>query len=58
MGRQIQFSESQVYTVRTLSLIRQNVEKNYYHPEVRVTPSGRHSLLWKLRAIEVQPFGR
>jgi hypothetical protein len=56
MGRQLQPSGRQVYIVRTLSLIRQDVEKNCNCPDVRVTPSGRQSVLWKLRAAEVQPF--
>jgi hypothetical protein len=41
MGRQLQPSGRQVYIVRTLSLIRQDVEKNCNCPDVRVTPSGR-----------------
>jgi hypothetical protein len=52
MGRQLQPSGHQVYTVRMLSLIRQEVEKNSNRPDVKATPSGRHSLLWKLRTIE------
>jgi hypothetical protein len=55
MGRQLQPSGRQVYTVWTLSLIRQDVEKICNRPNVRVTPSGCQSLLWKLRAANVQP---
>jgi hypothetical protein len=41
MGRQLQLSGRQVYTVRTLSLIRQDMEKNYNRPDVKETPSER-----------------
>jgi hypothetical protein len=58
MGRQLQLSGRQVYTVRTLSLIRQDVEKNCNRSDVRATPFERQSLLWKLRAAEVQPSAR
>jgi hypothetical protein len=58
LGRQLQSSRRQAYTVWTLSLIRQDVEKNCNHLEARATASGRQSLLWKLCAAEVQPFGR
>jgi hypothetical protein len=57
MGRQLQPSIRQVYTVWTLSLIRQDVEKNCNHPDVRAKPSRRQSLLWKLSATEVQLSG-
>jgi hypothetical protein len=40
MGRQLQPSRRHVYTVWTLSLIRQDVEKNCNCPDVRATPSG------------------
>jgi hypothetical protein len=53
-GRQLHPSKRQVYTVRMLSLVRQDVEKNCNHPNVRATPSGCQSLLWKLRAAKVQ----
>jgi hypothetical protein len=58
MGRQLHPSRRQVYTVQTLFLIRQDVEKKCNRPDVRATPSGRQSLLWKLSAAKVQPFGR
>jgi len=58
MGRQLQPSEHQVYTIRTLSLIRQDVEKNCNRSDVRVTLSERQSLLWKLYVAEVKPSGR
>jgi hypothetical protein len=48
----------QVYIVRTLSLIRKDVEKNCNRLDVRTTPSGRQSFIWKLYAAEVQPSGR
>jgi hypothetical protein len=54
MGKQLQPSERQVYTIWTLSLIRQDVEKNCNRPDIRATPSERQSLLWKLCAAEVQ----
>lgn len=57
MGRQLQPSRCQVYTVRTLFFIGQGVEKNCNRPDVRATPSGCQSLLWKLLATEVQPSG-
>jgi hypothetical protein len=41
MGRQLHPSGRQGNTVRTLSLIRQDVEKNCNLPDVRATPSGR-----------------
>jgi hypothetical protein len=47
MGRQLQPSRRQVYTVQTLSLIRQDVEQICNRPEVKTTPSERLSLLWK-----------
>jgi hypothetical protein len=58
MGKQLQPSGCQVYTVQTLSLIRQDMEKNCNRPDVRATPSRRQSLLWKLLAAEVQLSGR
>jgi hypothetical protein len=54
MERQLQPSGRQVYTVRTLSLIRQDVEQLCNRPSVRFTSSGRQSLLWKLRTAKVQ----
>jgi len=57
MGRQLQPSGWQVYTVQKLSLIRHDVEKICNRLDNRTTPSGRQSLLWKLRAVEVQPYG-
>jgi hypothetical protein len=45
MGRQLQSSGRLVYTVQTLSLIRQDVEKNCNRPDIRATPSGHQSLL-------------
>jgi hypothetical protein len=57
MGRQLQLSGRQVYIIRTLSLIRQDVEQICNRPSVRFTPSGRQSLLWKLRTAKVQLSG-
>jgi hypothetical protein len=58
MGRQLHLSRRQGNTVWTLSLIRQDMKKNCYRPDVRATPFGCQSLLWKLLATEVQPSGR
>jgi hypothetical protein len=41
MERQLHPSRHLVYTIRTLSLIRQDVEKNCNRPDVRATPSSR-----------------
>jgi len=41
-----------------VSLIRQDVEENCNRPNIKATMSGRQSLLWKLRAAEVQPSRR
>jgi hypothetical protein len=43
IGRQLHPFGRQVYTVQTLSLIRQDVEKNCNRPDVRATPSGHQS---------------
>jgi len=51
IGRQLQPSEQHSYSVWTLSLIRQDVQKSCNPPDAQ-------SLLWKLRAIEVQPSRR
>jgi len=53
MGRQLQPSGQQVYTVRTLSLIRQDVEQICNRLDVKATLLGRQSLFWKLSAAEV-----
>jgi hypothetical protein len=57
MGRQLQPFGRQVYIVRTLSLVRQDVEKICNRSDGRNTPSGRQSLLWKLCAAEMQLSG-
>jgi hypothetical protein len=54
-GIQLHPSRRQGNTIRTLSLIRQDVDKNCNRSDVNVTPSRRQSLLWKLCAVEVQP---
>jgi hypothetical protein len=54
MGRHLQQFGCQVYTVRTLSLIRQDVEKNCNGSDIRATPSESQALLWKLNVTEVQ----
>jgi hypothetical protein len=41
MGRQLHPSRQQGNTVQKLSLIRQDVEKNYNRPNDRAIPSGR-----------------
>jgi len=58
MGRQLQPSRRRGYSVRTLSLIRQVVQKTFNHPDVSLHCSDTQTLLWKLRAAEVQPSGR
>jgi len=50
--------ECQVYTVRTLSLIRQVVQKTFNHPDVRLHYPDTQALIWKLHAVGVQPSGR
>jgi hypothetical protein len=57
IGRQLHPSGRQVYTVWMLSLIRQDVEKNCNRLDVKATPSGHQSLLWKFCAAYVQPSG-
>jgi hypothetical protein len=57
MGRQLHSSRRQGNTVRMLSLIRQDVEKNCNRLDVWATLSKRQSLLWKLRVAKVQPSG-
>jgi hypothetical protein len=57
MGRELHPSGRLVYTVWTLSLIRQDVKKNCNRPDVKTTPFECQSLLWKLRSAEVQPSG-
>jgi hypothetical protein len=44
--------------VRTLSLIRQDMQKIYNRLDVSLHYPDAQSLLWKLRAAEVQPSGR
>jgi len=58
MGRQLQPSERCDVPVRTLSLIRQVVQKKSNHPDVKLHGPDAQTLLWKLRAAEVQPSGR
>jgi hypothetical protein len=57
MGRQLHPSGWHGYTVQTLSLIRQDVEKNCNCGRQGNTVRTR-SLLWYLRAVAVQSFGR
>jgi len=42
MGRQLHSSGRQDNTIRILSLIRQDVEKNYNRPNDKATPSGHN----------------
>jgi hypothetical protein len=58
LGRQLQPSERRGYSVRTLSLIRQVVQKMFNHPDIRFHGPDAQVLIWKLRAAEVQPSGR
>jgi hypothetical protein len=62
MGRQLHPSGRHGNTVRTRSLIWQDVEKNCNRSDIRATLSRRQgnivrklSLLWKLRVAELQP---
>jgi hypothetical protein len=58
IGRQLQPSGRRSYSVRTLSLIRQDVQKVFNGPDVSLHCLDAHSILWKLRVVEVQPSGR
>jgi hypothetical protein len=58
MGRQLQSSERCGIPVRTLSLIRQVMQKKFNHPDVRLHGPDAQTLLWKLCAAEVQSSGR
>jgi len=58
MGRQLQPSGRRDYFVQTLSLIRQVMHKILNQPDVSLHYPDAQSLLWKLRAAEVQQFGR
>jgi len=55
MGRQLQSSERCGIPVQTLSLIREVIQKKFNYPDVRLHGPGAQTLLWKLRAAEVQP---
>jgi hypothetical protein len=50
MGRQLQPSGIRGFFVQTLSLIRKVTQKTFNRPDSQ-------TLLWKLRVVEVQPFG-
>jgi hypothetical protein len=56
--RQLQPSGRLSYSVWTLSLIRQDMQKSCNHLDVILHCPDAQSLLWKLRAAEVQPSGR
>jgi hypothetical protein len=58
IGRQLQSSGQCGIPVRTLSLIRQVVQKKFNRPDVRLHGPDTQTLLWKLRAAKVQPSGR
>jgi len=58
MGRQLQPSGRPSYFVRTLSLIRQVVQKMFNRPNVSLHCPDARSLLGKLHAAKVQPFRR
>jgi hypothetical protein len=57
MGRQLQPSGWCSVPVRTLSLIRQVVQKTFNRPDVSLHCPDTQTLLWKLFAAEVQSFG-
>jgi hypothetical protein len=54
MRRQLQPSRRRGYSVWTLSLIRQDVQKIYNHSDVSLHYPDAQFLLWKLRATKVQ----
>jgi hypothetical protein len=58
MGRQLQPSGRRGYSVQTLSLIRQVVQKTFNRLNVRLHGLDAQALIWKLCAVEVLPFGR
>jgi hypothetical protein len=58
LGRQLLSSRRCGIPIRTLFLIRQVVQKKFNRPDVRLHGPYAQTLLWKLRAAEVQPFGR
>jgi hypothetical protein len=58
MGRQLQSSGRCSIPVRTLSLIRQVVQKKFNRPDVKLHGPDTHTLLWKLCATEVQQSRR
>jgi hypothetical protein len=58
MGRQLQPSRRHGYSLRTLSLIRQVVQKTFNRPDVILRCLDSQTLLWKLCVVEVQPFER
>jgi len=58
MERQLQLSRRCSVPIRTLSLIRKVVQKTFNSSNVRLHGSDAQALIWELRAIEVQPFGR
>jgi hypothetical protein len=53
MGRQLQLFGRCNYSIRTLSLIGQDVQKIYNRLDVSLHYPDTQSLLWKLRAAEV-----
>jgi hypothetical protein len=58
LGRQLQPPGRRSYSVRTLSLIRQDMQKSCNHLDVSLHCPNAQSLLWKLHAAEVQQYGR
>jgi hypothetical protein len=57
MGRQLQLSGRRGYSVWTLSLARQVVQKKFNRLDVRLYGPEAQSLIWKLHAAEVQSSG-
>jgi hypothetical protein len=58
MGGQLQPSGRQVHTVRTLSLIGQDMKKNCNYPDVRVTPSRRSHIQERKSTLYEKPVAQ
>jgi hypothetical protein len=58
MGRQLQPFGQRGYSIRTLSLIRQVVQRMFNHPDFRLHGPESQALIWKLCVAEVQPSER
>jgi hypothetical protein len=56
-GKKLQPSKRRGHSIRTLSLIRQVVQKMFNCPNHRLHGLDAQALIWKLRTAEVQPSG-